>query len=54
MVAVCFKGGEDLGRWIVANGWAVAFRKDSIDYAADEDRARQGRRGLWSGTFEMP
>ena len=24
IVAVCFKGTEDLDRWMVANGWAVA------------------------------
>src|SRR4249919_2235646 len=23
VVAVCFKGNEDLNRWMVANGWAV-------------------------------
>jgi hypothetical protein len=24
IVAVCFKGGEDLNRWMVLNGWVVA------------------------------
>lgn len=54
IVAVCFKGSEDLNRWMVANGWAVAFRKYSLDYVAEEDRARRGRLGMWSGSFEMP
>jgi endonuclease YncB( thermonuclease family) len=40
VVAVCFKGAEDLDRWMVANGWAVAFRRYALDYAADEDTAR--------------
>ena len=54
IIAVCFKGGEDLSQWLVANGWAVAFRRFSLDYAADEERARRARRGLWEGSFEMP
>ena len=39
---------------MVANGWAVAFRRFSSDYAEDEERARRARRGLWEGSFEMP
>jgi endonuclease YncB( thermonuclease family) len=54
VVAVCFKGGEDVNRWMVTNGWAVAFRRYALDYVADEDRARRGRLGLWSGSFDMP
>ena len=53
-IAICRKGAEDLSRWMVANGWAVAFRRFSLDYAADEERARRAKRGLWEGSFEMP
>lgn len=31
IVAICFKGNEDLNRWMVASGWAVAFRRYSED-----------------------
>ena len=54
IVAICFKGTEDLNRWMVANGWAVAFRRFSLDYVADEDTARQKRIYIWSGEFDMP
>lgn len=27
LVAVCSEGGEDLNAWMVANGWAVAYRR---------------------------
>ena len=54
IIATCLKGSEDISKWIVANGWAVAFRRFSLDYAEDEERARRARRGLWEGTFEMP
>lgn len=53
-IAVCRKGGEDLGQWMVARGWAVAFRRYSLDYVAAEDRAYAARRGVWSGDFQMP
>jgi endonuclease YncB( thermonuclease family) len=54
VVAVCFKGGEELNRWMVANGWAVAFRRYSLDYVAYEDAARRKRTNIWSGEFDMP
>ncbi|MGE0255504.1 MAG: thermonuclease family protein [Alphaproteobacteria bacterium] len=54
IVATCFRADEDLNRWMVANGWAVAYRQYSIDYVADEDCARRGRLGIWAGTFAMP
>jgi endonuclease YncB( thermonuclease family) len=54
VVAVCFKGAEDLDRWMVANGWAVAYRRYSLDYVADENTARRNRINIWSGAFDMP
>ena len=54
VVAVCFKGNEDLNRWMVANGWAVAYKQYSLDYVADEVGARRSRINIWSGEFEMP
>ena len=54
VVAVCFKGTEDLDRWMVLNGWAVAFRRYSLDYVEAEEAARRSRINIWSGSFEMP
>lgn len=54
VVAVCFSGSADINRWMVANGWAVAFRRYSLDYVVDEDAARRGRINIWSGDFAMP
>jgi endonuclease YncB( thermonuclease family) len=53
-IAVCFRGSEDLNRWLVSEGLAVAYRRYSMDYAADEDLARQARKGIWAGPFAMP
>jgi endonuclease YncB( thermonuclease family) len=54
LVARCSLNGEDLGGWLVENGWAVAFRRYSELYVEREARARERRIGLWSGEFQMP
>lgn len=54
IIAICFKGAEDLNRWMVAAGWAVAYRKYSLDYVGDEEQAHLAEVGLWAGTFDMP
>jgi len=50
----CTVGGEDVSRWLVRNGWALAFRRYSVAYVADEDFAREQKHGLWSGAFVAP
>ena len=54
VIARCFLDGSDLNRWMVANGWAVAYRRFAPDYLRDEDGARADKVGVWSGTFMMP
>ena len=36
---------EDLGEWMVANGWAVAYYLYSYEYSRAEHRAKMARRG---------
>lgn len=50
----CTVAGEDVSRWLVRNGWALAFRRYSTAYVADEDFAREQKRGLWAGAFIAP
>lgn len=54
MVAICRNGGEDLGEWMVAQGWAFAYRRYSDAYVADEDRARASGLGIWSSRLVKP
>ena len=54
IVALCRVGGEDLGAWLVSRGWALAYRRYSIDYVREEASARATRRGLWRGEFVPP
>ena len=54
IVAVCKAGGEDLNAWLVSEGLALAYRRYSTDYIAQEQTAREARRGLWRGEFVKP
>jgi endonuclease YncB( thermonuclease family) len=47
-IARCDVSGEDLSQWLVSNGLAMAFRRYSDHFAADEDAARV-RRGWACG-----
>lgn len=53
-VAVCKAGERDINAEMVRLGWAVAYRRHSLDYVDEERAARQAARGLWQGGFEMP
>ena len=52
--ARCRVAGNDLGRWIVRQGWALAWVKHSDAYIADETHARNARQGAWSGEPPTP
>ena len=53
-IAVCTQDNQDLIRWLVSEGWAVAYRRYSRDYIAAEDQARRAGRNIWAGQFVMP
>jgi len=54
IVAVCLLGAEDLGRWLVRQGWAMAYLRYSATYADDESAARAAHLGIWRGKFMPP
>ena len=53
-IGVCFVENEDLNKWMVKNGHAVAYRRYSKDYVLDEKFAKTNKLGVWSGTFLKP
>ena len=53
-LAKCLKGTTDLNRWMVRNGYAIAYRKYSKLYVPDENLAKEEKLGLWRGTFVEP
>jgi endonuclease YncB( thermonuclease family) len=52
-LAKCTVDGEDIAKWLVRSGWAVAL-KISHDYDADEAEAKAAKAGLWAGAFIAP
>lgn len=53
-LARCRVGETDLNRTMVATGFALAYRRYSMDYVSAEESAKLARRGIWSGIFEQP
>lgn len=53
-VARCEVDGEDIHKWMVKNGWALAYVRFSKDYEADEKAAREAKAGMWAGAFIAP
>jgi len=54
LLARCEVEGEDIQKWLVTNGWALAFPRLSHDYDADETAAREAKAGMWQGAFIAP
>lgn len=54
IVAVCQQGGRDINAWLVAEGWALSYRRYSRDYMDEESTARAARKGVWRGEFVAP
>ena len=53
-VARCEADGQDVQKWLVSNGWALAQTRISRDYEADEKAAREAKAGMWQGAFIAP
>ena len=54
VVARCEVEGEDIQKWLVTSGWALAYTRVSKDYEADEKAAREAKAGMWQGAFIAP
>lgn len=54
-VAVCWSGQQELNRWLVEQGHAMAYRRYAGPaYDQSEAQARATQRGIWATKFEMP
>lgn len=54
IVAKCFVDGQDVGRLLVSEGLAFAYRRYSLDYDLDEKGAAVRGVGLHASTVEAP
>ena len=54
LVAGCFIGNESLSKYMVREGYAVAYTQYSKDFIEDEKYAKKNKLGIWSMTFQIP
>ena len=54
LIAVCYVGPFNINEQMVADGWAMAYRRYSMDYVDDEKAAKVARKGIWRGEFVPP
>jgi len=54
VVAECFVGQVNLNAALVSQGWALAYRRYSMDYVGEETDASTNKHGLWASTFTAP
>ena len=53
-IGVCFIEEVNLNKWMVRNGYAVAYKRYSKDYIQDEYYAKKNKLGVWAGNFIHP
>lgn len=53
-LAVCYRGGVNLNKYLVAKGWAVAYEKYDTQFVSTQRMARLNKKGLWQGDFVRP
>ena len=54
LIAVCYVGQFNINEQMVADGWALAYRRYSTDYVRAETLAKSRREGMWRTEFVPP
>ena len=53
-IARCFVNKININKYLVRNGWAIAYRYYSLDFIDDEKIAKNNKVGIWQGKFKEP
>jgi len=53
-VAICYVNEININKWMVKNGWAIAYRYYSKDYIVEEKYANDNKLGIWKSEFIEP
>ena len=54
LIAKCYVNDLNIESFMVENGWAIAYRKYSLDYVGEEKIAKSKKVGIWRGEFLAP
>ena len=53
-IGECYINNLNINKWMVQNGWALAYRYYSKKYVEVENLAKENNSGIWVGEFENP
>ena len=53
-IGTCYLKNQDINRWLVRSGYAIAYKRYSKKYILDEQYAKENKLGIWVGTFIKP
>tara|TARA_Y100000590_G_scaffold85716_1_gene95956 strand:+ start:712 stop:1227 length:516 start_codon:yes stop_codon:yes gene_type:complete len=53
-IGTCFVKNQDINKWLVRNGYALAYKRYSKKYVLEEQYAKENKLGIWKGTFIEP
>jgi len=53
-IGTCFVKNQDINKWLVRKGHALAYKRYSKKYVLDEQHAKENKLGIWRGTFIEP
>ena len=53
-IGTCYVKNQDINKWLVKNGYALAYKRYSKKYVLDEKYAQEHKLGIWRGTFIEP
>ena len=54
LIMRCLAGDTDIGKALVKQGMAMAYRRYSQNYVRAEQDAKRAKRGIWQGMFDAP
>lgn len=53
-IGICFVDNKNMNKYMVRNGWAIAYRYYSTLFVEDEKIAKKNKLGIWQGMFMEP
>ena len=53
-IGTCYIKNQDINKWLVKNGYALAYKRYSKKYVLEEQYAKENKLGIWKGTFIEP
>ena len=53
-IGICNVKNQDINKWMVKNGYALAYKRYSKKYVLEEEYAKQNKLGVWRGAFTEP